>query len=149
MQQTFYNCTNLKTANIFLETQNVLLVETFRGCNNLTSINITNMDSVQNMQSTFMDCSELVTIPIIGSNVNQMNTCFRNCQKLTGDIYIKSNQVTNAYYCFYQTALSKTVHIPFTYPENGVSTATYNTFSQYYGSGQNGVTLVNYTDLYS
>jgi hypothetical protein len=77
-----------------------------------------------------------------------MQWTFGRCNNLS-NIYIRSNKITIAASCFQYTTKTKNVYIPFTYKENGVNTLTYNSFKQYYGSGQNGVTLVNYTELYN
>ena len=70
-----------------------------------------------------------------------MYWAFYNSKNITGDIYIYSTAVYNCSGCF-SGDLAKTVHIPFTHP-NGVNTSTYNSFINLYGSGQNGVTLVD------
>ena len=106
-----------------------------------------NFGSAVNMHNTFWNCSNLVSVGNIPNTVTNMYNTFWNCQNLTGDLYIESNQVANATGCFNGTSLPKNVYIPFTYA-NGINTQTYNTFYTLYGSGANGVTLLNYTALY-
>jgi hypothetical protein len=59
-----------------------------------------------------------------------MFLAFAWCTNLIGNIYIGSENITNAEACFYNTALEKNVYIPFTYA-NGVNTLTYNAFTNY------------------
>ena len=42
-----------------------------------------------------------------------MYQTFYNCQNLTGNIYIKAQNITNAIDCFNYTSLIKDVYIPF------------------------------------
>ena len=147
MAFTFGNCTSLVNAPV-IPNSVTSISGVFQRCNNLVNAPVI-PNSVINMMGTFNCCYNINTAPVIPNNVIIMVNTFYSCNNLTGNIYIKSFNVTNAYRCFYFTTNTKNVYIPFTYKENGVNTLTYNSFKQYYGSGENGVTLVNYTDLYS
>jgi hypothetical protein len=103
-------------------------------------------DSVTNMSDTFSGCRNLFNAPVIPNSVTNMCGTFFDCDYLSGDIFIQSNKIINAYECFYGTYLDKNVYIPFTY-DNGVNTQTYNSFSSSYGSGQNRVTLMDINEL--
>ncbi len=97
----------------------------------------------------FDNCYSLQQVPTGFSNIRCTNlaNAFSYCSNLSGNIYIGSDSVSNATGCFNGTSLPKNVYIPFTYA-NGVNTQTYNTFNAIYGTGANGVTLLNYTALY-
>ena len=101
------------------------------------------------MWGTFNLCSSLVNAPDIPNSVTNMNGTFNGCSNLTGNIYIHSNQVSNATNCFYNTSLTKNVYIPFTY-ENNTNTQTYNSFiaAGYDTAGTiNGVYLKNINEI--
>lgn len=147
MYDTFYQCTNLikvysfpdsvkNISGTFRECHSlsqfpiipngiISMDETFSGCANLVNTPII-PDSVKYLYSTFFDCN-IVTAPIIPNNVVNMSKTFAACRNLTGDITIKSTKITNATNCFSSTSLTKNVYMPITY-ENGVNTATYNSF---------------------
>jgi hypothetical protein len=81
-----------------------------------------------------------------------MSYTFSHCENLQGTINVLSNQITNAWYCFYRTSLAKNVYIPFKY-SNGVNSATFNSFvtaGYLYANGvsntQHGVTVYNLTE---
>lgn len=125
--ETYQNNTDI--ISVDLNNCNVVndsLVNAFNGCSNLDSVyNINN--NVYNIWSAFNSCTYLVNAPIIPNSVNTMWRTFDNSYKLTGDIIIHSNQITNAIDCFNNTSLDKNVYIPFTY-QNGDNTLTYNSF---------------------
>lgn len=176
MAETYSGCTNLARIND-LPGAVTDMTNTFRGCSNLTQIGgtankVINLpDTVTTLCGTFCRCYNLTDLPFVGNNavnlynfayecksvtsynhfvpatVTNMRETFCNCVNLTGNIYIKSNKISNAWSCFNGTALQKNVYIPFTY-SNGVNTQTYNTFKAIYGGGANGVTLINYTEIY-
>jgi hypothetical protein len=56
-----------------------------------------------------------------------MSETFSYCWNLSGNIYIQSENISNAMNCFYNTSLTKNVYIPYTY-ENSEYTKTYNAF---------------------
>lgn len=113
----------------------------FNNCQHLTYID--NFPSQTTyLNGAFCNCISLTTIPTIPDSVKSMVYTFDGCTNLTGDIYIYSNQITNAANCFNNTSLTKQVHIPFRYT-NGEYTSTYNALVAEYGSGQNGVVLMD------
>jgi len=102
---------------------------TFEDCSNIVNAPII-PNSVTYMSGTFEDCSNIVNAPIIPNSVTYMFGTFSNCYNLKGNVYIQSENITNAYNCFYcafNTPLTKNVYIPFKY-ENGEYTKTYNSF---------------------
>lgn len=128
MQFTYQSCNNLVTTKPLPESATYLRY-VFSRCVNLTQApstprNITCFDGV------YANCKSLVTAPIIPDKVYRMYQCFINCTNLTGDILIMSNRLSEARSIeniFNKTSLTKNVYIPFTY-DNGVNTATYNSF---------------------
>ena len=102
------------------------LYKTFSYCRNLTTIpslpnNVTSLFSTCNL------CYNLNSIPNIPKSVENMCETFIWCTNLPNNIYILSENITNAVNCFYGTTSMKNVYIPFTY-DNGVNTQTYNSF---------------------
>lgn len=83
--------------------------------------------NVTSIAQTYRFCNNLTNIPTIPSSVTNMYMTFDSCSNINGNIYIRSENITNAYKCFNNTSLRKNVFIPFTY-ENNVNTLTYNTF---------------------
>jgi len=86
--------------------------------------------SITNLWMTFYNCRSLVIAPEIPNSITDMYYTFYGCSNLTGNIYIRSNQISNAtncFHCFNSLNLSKNVFIPFTY-ENGINTKTYKSF---------------------
>ena len=99
---------------------------TFSLCTSLVNAPVI-PNSVTSMYMTFYYCNKMQTAPIIPNSVNIFEGTFEGCTNLTGNIYIQSENITNARNCFNTTSLIKNVYIPFTY-DNGVNTATYNSF---------------------
>jgi hypothetical protein len=150
MHDTFVNCRNIQTVPNIPDSV-VNMSHTFLWCEKLQHAP-TLGNSVNNLQCTFQECYNMQNAPTIPSsvaemggaflhcynittapdmsnafNVTNMESTFYNCKKLTGNINIVSENITNAQLCFYDTTLTKNVYIPFTY-ENGINTKTYNAF---------------------
>jgi len=129
MEETFGECHNLVNAPaISNKVEN--MVYTFLYCYNIVNApDMSNAINVTNMYETFIDCRNLVNFPILNNSlkIDNMYKTFSGCNNLTGDLYIHAENITNATNCFYGTSLNKDVYIPFTY-QNGVNTATYNSF---------------------
>lgn len=125
LTNAFSDCHNLAVAPNIPSSFNKSLQSTFRGCYNLTTVY--SLGNAYNLVNTFNGCYSLVNIPSIPNTVTDMRNTFRRCTNLAGNIYIHSNRVSYANYCFYNTSLTKNVYIPFEY-ENGVATQTYNSF---------------------
>lgn len=124
---TFRGCISLKDAPNIENTNITDMAGAFWDCTNL--VNVSNLpNSVINAQATFYGCSNLVTAPVIHSSVKTAVRIFEDCTKLTGNITIYSENITNADNAFRGTSLQKNVYIPFTY-DNGVNTKTYNAFT--------------------
>lgn len=123
---TFLNCYTLTDAP---EIPNSVtnFAAAFKWCNNL--VNATSISSnVIDMAESYDGCIKLVNIPRnIPNSAVDLFACFRNCFKVTGDIYIHSENVINALGYFADTSETKNVYIPFTY-NNGQYTKTYNSF---------------------
>jgi len=101
----------------------------FMNCNALKTIkSIPN--SVIYIDGCFTNCTNLTTAPVIPASVQVINSfttdldkqgLFSGCTNLTGDIFILSNQITNAKWCFDGTSLPKNVYVP-------ANSDTYNAF---------------------
>ena len=148
MTMAFYNCINLKEVTK-INKRITEMCNTFHSCSNLVNSpiipnSVTNMEStfaycynltnaptipntVTNMWYSFIDCYVIENSPIITESVTDMSSTFQSCINLSGDVYITSENITNANYCFYNTYSTKNVYIPFTY-ENNVNTLTYDSF---------------------
>ena len=118
---------------------------TFSGCRSLK--NLSDLPtSVTDMSASFILCTNLVNIPEIPNTVTNMSRTFSQCSKINGDIYIRSEIISNATDCFWGTSIVKNIYIPFQY-ENGVNTLTYNSFIRagYKTDGSvNGVYLIDW-----
>lgn len=147
----FYGCSNILTMpDIPASVTNMNYA--FMYCSNLSSITTipsgvndlnyafayTNINTspalplnITNLTYTYAFCKNLNNAPIIPSNVSTLEGTFEGCRNLTGDIYVKSNQITNAAECFATTYLTKNIFIPFEYA-NGANTATKNAFEAAY-----------------
>ena len=129
LQYTFECCRNLTNIQNIPDSVTTML-GTFQFCERLSSIPKFS-NNVDNLQFCFFNCISLVSIPNIPNSVTRMVHTFKNCTNLTGNIYIHSNQVSDCTNCFANTSLIKNVYIPFEY-ENGVNTATRNSFEAEY-----------------
>lgn len=111
MINAFDGCSNLRiVTNINENVENI--VQTFSSCYRL--FNVSSIpNSVTNMFRTFWMCRKLVNIPPIPNEVKNMFMAFEGCDNLTGNIYIKSENVYNASRCFHYTTATKNVYIPF------------------------------------
>ena len=148
----FYNCQNLKTIPL-LPNSITEMIYTFCNCRNFMStpniptatiniqnaftycVNIPSMpslpNSVVNMAGTFLGCTNLQMMTNIPENITNLCGTFYNCPLITGNIYIKSNQISDASDCFRPigyTPLIKNVYIPFK-NSDGTNSATYNSFT--------------------
>lgn len=140
MISTFELCTNLVDSPV-IPNSVTNMAYTFAGCANLINIPESLPNSVVDMRYTFIDCTNITKAPTIPDSVVEASYTFSGCTKLTGDIYIYSNEISNATRCFHGTSLPKTVHI-YEYYENGEHTKTYNSFNTAgYLGGINGVTV--------
>ena len=127
---TYSNRTDITKINLnYCSVINNSFDNGFRNCINLKTVTRIN-EKIINMSECFYNCSNLTNIPEIPNSVIDMSGTFSDCSNLTGNIVIQSENITNAYHCFYNTILDKNVVIPITY-ENGVNTTTYNTFIGY------------------
>lgn len=115
MADAFHYCVNLTSANNISNNADNLYL-TFSGTG-LTDMPII-PNSVTNMYSTFHKCYNLVNVTEIPESVEVMNYTFSQCNNLTGDISIKSEEVKSAGYCFNGTDLEKDVYIPYNYTED-------------------------------
>lgn len=133
MYYTFSYCYNMVDAP-FIPNSVVNMQGTFAYCQNL--INVYNIpEGVTTLNDTFWYCYNLAHIPNIPSTVTSLSRAFMYDRNLTGNIYIKSENVTAAGGCFAWTTnngstpitRNKNVYIPFKYA-NGEYTKTYNSF---------------------
>ena len=124
--------------------------QAFMGCHLITDAPVLPEGSYA-YQYTFMDCWSLINAPVLPESADGISYMFYNCFNLrtapnipasvsglawsvfyqcfnlTGNIYIHSENITNAKNFFYNTSLTKNVYIPFKYA-NDVNTKTYNSF---------------------
>lgn len=123
---TFADCTNLVNTPV-IPNSVTSMTGTFLSCTNLVNApEIPN--SVNSMLMTFKGCSNLNHIGTIPNSITDMTETFYGCNNLIGDIYIESNKITSTTNCFSSTSSAKNIYIPFRY-ENGVTSATYNAFT--------------------
>ena len=123
---TFADCTNLVNTPV-IPNSVTTMTGTFLSCSNLVNApEIPN--SVNSMLMTFKGCSNLNHIGTIPNSITDMTETFYGCNDLIGDIYIESNKITSTMNCFSSTSSAKNIYIPFRY-ENGVTSATYNAFT--------------------
>lgn len=100
MYMTFNGCSGLKTTPI-IPNSVIDMSDTFRHCYNLT--NIQNIpDSVTNMYGTFSGCYGLISAQNIPENVKNIAWVYNGCTNLSGDLYVKSDIVSNATSAFYE-----------------------------------------------
>ena len=125
MDDAFFYCHSITIPPI-LPTNITSLRTTFCDCYNLISAPVI-PNNVTDMYGTFWGCSRMSQAPIVPENVTKVAYLFASCTNLTGDITIKSTEITNAVNCFLYTSSTKNVYIPFIYT-NGVNTNTYNSF---------------------
>ena len=127
MAGTFARCYDLVNAPA-IPNSVTIMYDTFYNCSSL--INAPAIpNSVTNMSQTFRECYNLVNAPEIPNSVTDMYGTFEYCNSLTSNIYILSNQITNATKCFASTTLTKNVYIPFyNLYSNKTNTTTYNSF---------------------
>ena len=124
MYYTFFYCISLVNAPVIPNSVTDMYY-TFCYCIRLVNAPVI-PNSVTDMYGTFHSCSNLVNVPVIPNSVTHMVSTFNGCSNLTGNIFIQSENITNASGCFTGQP-QKNVYIPFTY-ENGVNTKTYNAF---------------------
>lgn len=86
VQQCFYNCSNLKSFNGFVDSHNVNnMWRTFCNCGSLTSVGWFDTYNLENMSETFSGCTKLTKVPHYNTvNVSSMDRAFHKCYKLTG-----------------------------------------------------------------
>ena len=111
----FYNCKNLKTIDIFGDTNNKVIKDIidmrkmFYNCISLTSINLEHFIASSNIDLSFMfyNCQNLKSVIFPNSNgfkVNNMKNMFYNCQSLISiDLqkFKRTNSNLNFSYLFY------------------------------------------------
>ena len=125
----FMYCTALNTVSNLIFPDNITDYQrVFMHCAELTSVPALSNTAVD-LYEAFEYCNKLITAPIIPNSVTRMYGTFGYCNALMGNIYIYSNQITEASYCFsnFGAVPIKNVYIPFFY-EDGRHTKTYNAF---------------------
>lgn len=126
MNYAFQESTSLE--NVSGITDSTLYMDsTFIGCTSLLNIDKI-PSSVVTLSNTFNGCSLIESVdPITSTELVNMDSTFRNCTSLEGDIFITSEKIQSAMNCFDGTYLNKDVYILFYY-ENGANTPTYDAF---------------------
>ena len=84
-------------------------------------------NSVTDLSFAFYGCSNLNQKVEVVNSVTNLCQTFRYATGLQGNVFIYSQDVTNAQSCFGSTWLEKNVYLPFKY-SNGVNTQTFNSF---------------------
>ena len=111
LMRTFFRCYNLVNAPS-IPNSVTDMDYTFAYCNNLSNVPSISQN-VDDMSGSFLSCTNLTTVPNIPNSVTCMTETFMGCSNLTGNIYIESEDVDDASYCFAYTTLDKNVYIPF------------------------------------
>lgn len=149
LSEAFDSCINLVNLTLKISNKITNLSETFSQCYNLTTQPMPTIpNTVVNMHKTFYYTYRIHSYPNIPASVTDMSETFSDCYNFTGNIYISSYNVSNAYNCFAFTGNArKDIYLPFKY-ENGVASQTYNSFiaAGYTTTGTlNGIYLKDYT----
>ena len=134
MSGTFLSCSNLTDfPDLSNCTKLINMDETFGGCTSLVNAPVI-PNNVSIMKGTFSSCSNLVNAPEIPNSVTNMFWTFTHCNNLSGNIFIKSEDIYSSYYCFDGTELEKKVYIPFILNMNGLPNmyGWYSEHAQYY-----------------
>ena len=121
MAWTYYNCTSLTGSPVC--GPNVTDMDyAYGNCYSLTGSPVCGKD-VTTMRGAYINCINLIKAPVCGSNVIDMNMAYCNCTNLTGpsvvnknvqilhqtfkdcinlhgNLYVASNKVNDAAYCF-------------------------------------------------
>jgi hypothetical protein len=94
----------------------------YSNCSNLTGSPACG-DNVTNMSYAYENCRKLTGAPVCGPNVTNMCCTYYNCQNLYGNMYVYSNNVSNATNCFTGRSTSNQLNIFV-----NLGTASYNSF---------------------
>lgn len=106
-----FTYTNINTSPVL--PQNLTKLDyTYAFCKNLNTAPII-PENIGTLIGTFQSCEKIQSAPTIPNSVYDLSYTFSSCHNLTGNIYVKSNQITNANDCFLDTSLTKNVYIPF------------------------------------
>ena len=121
----FFACPSLVNAPV-IPNSVTNMYRTFGMCVNLVNAPVI-PNSVADMSSAFSTCWNIVNAPVIPNSVTNMSGTFWGCSNLTGNIYIHSENVSDAANCFRGSVTNRNAYIPLTYI-NGVNSLTYNSF---------------------
>ena len=98
MSGAYINCTNIR--GLPASGDNVTnMYMAYYNCQNLTGSPICDIN-VKNMANAYSNCQNLYGPTVIGPAVQNIYGAFYNCINLTGNVYIISNNVTDAGKCF-------------------------------------------------
>ena len=126
LNHTFYNCKSLTTAPVIPNSiTNMQFTFSISGLTTAPEI----PESVTDLWWTFGG-TKITTAPEIPQNVTNMSYTFHGCDNLIGNVYIHSEIVENASFCFTELGgihNTKYVYIPFRDSNNNYTT-TYNSF---------------------
>ena len=86
-------------------------------------------NNITDIKHAFHDCSNLTgIIPNIPNSVTDISDVFNSCYNLSSsNVYIHSNNITNAYGCFYGMGNTMNIYVH-------ANTRTYNTFYEAMGN---------------
>ena len=129
MSDAFYRCYNL-TGSIPEIPNGVLYInDAFYNCRNLTGSIPEIPNTISNMVYAFYYCYNLTgSIPNIPNSVTNMYRTFYECESLSSsNVYIHSDNVSNAINCFYNMGNTMNIYVH-------AGTATYNSFYKAMGN---------------
>ena len=129
MSSAFHDCRNLTGSLPKIPNSVSDMSDAFYDCFNLTG-SIPNIpNSITNMAFTFYNCRNLTgSVPNIPNSVTDMSETFMHCYRLSSsNVYIHSNNVSNATNCFYNMGNTMNIYVH-------AGTATYNSFYKAMGN---------------
>lgn len=112
LSQTFRGCTSLISCTGTINANCTNMYDTFGGCTSLIASPVL-PNGVLDLGSTFHSCTSLAVAPEIPTNVTSLSYTFYGCTALTGNIIIRSENVSDVDGIFANTTLTKYVYIPY------------------------------------
>lgn len=112
LSQTFGGCSSLISCTGTINPNCTSMYSTFSNCTSLISSPVL-PNGLLDMGSTFNGCTSLAVAPEIPVNVTSMGYTFYGCTALTGNVIIRSENISNVSNIFANTTLTKYVYIPY------------------------------------
>ena len=124
MVHAYSSCYNLKGSPVCGD--NVTnMAHAYYYCYNLTGTPVCG-NKVTSMYQTYTYCRNLTGSPVCGNKVTTMYNTYCGCPNLYGDMFVYSDNVSNAAYCFCDRNASKQLNIVVNFGTN-----SYNAFTNY------------------